>query len=80
MIIDYCFKEEHFEYVPEDDDLEKARIYIFAKHYGVSVDKAESLFSDEWISLDRFEIEFEEELKEYFRGKAYKEYLDRRYA
>lgn len=70
MTINYNFYGEFFDYEVEYEELEKA-IKFLSEEYDSGIS-----------NMDYFEVKYKynEELKDYFEEKAYKEYLDRRYA
>lgn len=70
MEINYMFKGESFNYEVDYEDLEKA------------VDFLSEQYDEDIKDMEYFELKdnYLEELKDYFEKKAYKEYLDRRYA
>lgn len=80
MIIMYDFQAEDYEYEVSYEELRKASIEIFAKNYEIPVEKVKEVFADDWINIDQIEENFQDELYRYFESKAYKEYIDRRYA
>ena len=70
MEINYMFKGESFIYEVDYEDLEKAVNFLSEQ------------YDEDIKDMEYFELKdnYLEELKDYFEKKAYKEYLDRRYA
>ena len=76
MIINYVFNEESFDYEVSNTSYSKAVTSILkeqSKDFLIEI-----ILCADMCCLDLGEY-LEEELKEYFRDKAYKEYYDRRY-
>lgn len=69
MKIYYTFGDDHYEYEPSDDLLEKAKIDILEKQ-----DK--DTLIDIIISEDDIEDGFYDQLKDYLEEYAYAEYRD----
>lgn len=80
MIIMYDFQTEDYEYEIDGESFRKALINIFAKNYEIEIEKAQKIIDDDWADFERAVDFFYDELYSYFESRAYKEYLDRRYA
>ena len=78
MIIMYDFQLEDYNYEVDIESLRKASVKIFAKNYGIELEKAQKIFDEDWISLEQIEENFYSELYEYFEDVAYREFISRR--
>jgi threonyl-tRNA synthetase len=79
MIIMYDFQLEDYDYEVDIESLRKASVEIFAKNYGIELEKAQKIFDEDWISLEQIEENFYSELYAYFEDVAYREFISRRY-
>lgn len=68
-----------FVYEVDVETLRNAVLYLFSKNYNIDIKLVKLLYNDDWLEWEQLIEQFEEELREHFKEKAYKEYLDRRY-
>lgn len=69
-----------FFYEVEHERVVDGVLGLFAENYGIKKELVKSIYNDDWLKLDRLKEEFKQELWELFKGEAYLEYLNRRYA
>lgn len=79
MEFSYDF-EGYFNYSVEYEDAVEALLLLFSRNYDIDIKLVKMLYNDDWLKFDRLKYEFYEEAREYFKQKAYKQYIDERFA
>ena len=80
MVINYKFNGTFFDYELEYQSFIDGVLSVFSKNYEIPLDKVRHLFDQEWIDSDKVYEVFKEDVEEHFKDKAYKAYMDWRFA
>lgn len=78
--ISYRFRGQFFDYEIEYNKFIDGVLKVFSNNYEIPFDKVKELYEQDWIDAEKVYDVFKEDIDEYFKGDAYKQYEDWRLA